>query len=104
MPLSAEQYQAARYEREMDERNRPLSDEELDAIMPTTGTTPFVGHLAVKLSMTMSYHSPFNEVNHKCLSHGLVQVLRKASICAVSALSVCVSICSSHLHVCMPAA
>lgn len=37
IPLSAEQYQTARYEREMDERNRPLSDEELDAIMPTAG-------------------------------------------------------------------
>ncbi len=37
VPLSAEQFQQARYERELDERNRPLSDEELDAIMPATG-------------------------------------------------------------------
>lgn len=52
VPLSAEQYQAARYEREMDDRNRPLSDEELDAIMPATGTAPFVAQLAVKLPIT----------------------------------------------------
>ena len=39
IPMSAEQYQQARYERELDERNRPLTDEELDAIMPPTGAT-----------------------------------------------------------------
>lgn len=37
VPLSAEQYQMARWEREMDERNRPLTDEELDAIIPKEG-------------------------------------------------------------------
>lgn len=41
--MSAEQYQQARLERELDERNRPLTDEELDAIMPTTGDRGFLG-------------------------------------------------------------
>lgn len=35
--MTAEQYQMARWEREMDERNRPLTDEELDAIIPKEG-------------------------------------------------------------------
>jgi Splicing factor 3B subunit 1 len=37
VPMTAEQYQMARWEREMDERNRPLTDEELDAIIPKEG-------------------------------------------------------------------
>lgn len=40
MPLGSmtpEQAQAVRWEREMDERNRPLSDEELDAMFPVEG-------------------------------------------------------------------
>ena len=37
MPISAEAYQAAKWEREIDDRNRPLSDEELDAILPPEG-------------------------------------------------------------------
>ncbi len=32
--MTPEQYQQARWEREIDERNRPLSDEELDAMLP----------------------------------------------------------------------
>ncbi len=35
--MSAEAYQAAKWEREIEERNRPLSDEELDAILPPEG-------------------------------------------------------------------
>lgn len=34
---TAEQYQAMRWEREVEERNRPLSDEELDAMLPCEG-------------------------------------------------------------------
>ena len=34
VPISAEQYQMARWEREIEERNRPLTDAELDAIIP----------------------------------------------------------------------
>ena len=37
VPMSAEAYQAAKWEREIEERNRPLSDEELDAILPPEG-------------------------------------------------------------------
>ena len=37
VPMSAEAYQAAKWEREIEERNRPLSDEELDAILPPDG-------------------------------------------------------------------
>jgi splicing factor 3B subunit 1 len=36
-PLTAEQHQAYRLEREIEERNRPLSDEELDAMLPSEG-------------------------------------------------------------------
>ncbi|CAL5222736.1 g5143 [Coccomyxa viridis] len=35
--LTAEQHQAFRLEREIEERNRPLSDEELDAMLPSEG-------------------------------------------------------------------
>ncbi|KAI7844119.1 hypothetical protein COHA_002257 [Chlorella ohadii] len=34
VPMTPEAYQQAKVEREMDERNRPLSDEELDAMLP----------------------------------------------------------------------
>ena len=34
VPLTPEQYQEMRLQREMWERNRPLSDEELDAMLP----------------------------------------------------------------------
>mmetsp|Transcript_13864 Transcript_13864/g.50490 ORF Transcript_13864/g.50490 Transcript_13864/m.50490 type:complete len:1279 (+) Transcript_13864:124-3960(+) len=37
VPMTPEQYQAARWERDIMERNRPLSDEELDAMFPTEG-------------------------------------------------------------------
>ncbi|BDA41401.1 Splicing factor 3B subunit 1 [Coccomyxa sp. Obi] len=37
VPLTAEQYQTMRMEREIEERNRFLSDEELDAMLPTEG-------------------------------------------------------------------
>lgn len=37
MPVSAEAYQAAKWEREIEDRNRPLSDEELDALLPPEG-------------------------------------------------------------------
>jgi splicing factor 3B subunit 1 len=40
MQLMTPEYMAAtRYEREIDERNRPLSDEELDAMFPQEGYT-----------------------------------------------------------------
>merc|ERR1719161_390836 len=35
--MTPEQMQAWRFDREMDDRNKPLSDEELDAVFPTTG-------------------------------------------------------------------
>ena len=35
--MTPEQMQAWRWERELDERNRPLSDEELDALFPQEG-------------------------------------------------------------------
>ena len=34
VPLTPEQYQQARWEREIEERNRPLTDEDLNAILP----------------------------------------------------------------------
>lgn len=35
--MTPEQRQVFRWEREIDERNRPLTDDELDAIMPKDG-------------------------------------------------------------------
>ncbi len=35
VPQTPEQMQAQRWEREIDERNRPLTDEELDAMFPS---------------------------------------------------------------------
>lgn len=35
--MTPEQVQAWRWEKELDERNRPLSDEELDALFPQDG-------------------------------------------------------------------
>lgn len=35
--MTPEQMQAWRWEQELDERNRPLSDEELDALFPQDG-------------------------------------------------------------------
>lgn len=37
IPMTPDQRQAFRWEREIDERNRPLTDDELDAIMPKDG-------------------------------------------------------------------
>ena len=37
IPMTPEQRQVFRWEREIDERNRPLTDDELDAIMPKDG-------------------------------------------------------------------
>ena len=37
VPLTPEQYNALRWEREVEERNRPLSDEELDSMLPSEG-------------------------------------------------------------------
>lgn len=37
MQLTAEQWQTQRWEREVEQRNRPLSDEELDSMMPVDG-------------------------------------------------------------------
>lgn len=34
VPMTPDMYQAARWEREIAERNRPLADEELDALLP----------------------------------------------------------------------
>ena len=36
-PMTPEQYNALRWEREVEERNRPLTDEELDAMLPSEG-------------------------------------------------------------------
>lgn len=35
--MTPEQYNLARWEKDIEERNRPLSDEELDAMFPTEG-------------------------------------------------------------------
>lgn len=35
MSMTPEQLQAYRWEREIDERNRPLSDDELEALFPS---------------------------------------------------------------------
>jgi len=35
--MTPEQVQAWRWEKELDERNRPLSDDELDALFPLVG-------------------------------------------------------------------
>ena len=37
IPQTPEQLQAQRWEREIDERNRPITDEELDALLPPQG-------------------------------------------------------------------
>jgi splicing factor 3B subunit 1 len=37
VPLTPEQYNALRWEREVEERNRPQTDEELDALLPSEG-------------------------------------------------------------------
>jgi len=36
-PMTPEQYNALRWEREVEERNKPLSDEDLDAMLPSDG-------------------------------------------------------------------
>ena len=36
-PMTPEQYNALRWEREVEERNRPLTDEDLDAMLPSEG-------------------------------------------------------------------
>ena len=37
VPLTPEQYQQMRYQREIEERNRPQTDEELDELLPSEG-------------------------------------------------------------------
>eukprot|EP00240_Pyramimonas_obovata_P000041 CAMPEP_0118921466 /NCGR_PEP_ID=MMETSP1169-20130426/734_1 /TAXON_ID=36882 /ORGANISM="Pyramimonas obovata, Strain CCMP722" /LENGTH=1306 /DNA_ID=CAMNT_0006862191 /DNA_START=153 /DNA_END=4073 /DNA_ORIENTATION=- len=37
VPMTPEQYNAQRWEREIEERNRPMTDEELDALLPSEG-------------------------------------------------------------------
>ena len=37
VPMTPEQMQARRWEKDIDERNRPMTDEELDAMFPTEG-------------------------------------------------------------------
>lgn len=46
MSMTPEQLQAWRWEREIDERNRPLSDEELDAMFPE-------GYKVIKVNMNV---------------------------------------------------
>jgi splicing factor 3B subunit 1 len=36
-PMTPEQYNAMRWEKEIDERNRPFADEELDSMLPSDG-------------------------------------------------------------------
>lgn len=48
MSMTPEQLQAWRWEREIDERNRPLTDEELDAMFPE----------GYKVSLFITFESP----------------------------------------------
>ena len=41
MSMTPEQLQAWRWEREIDERNRPLTDDELDAMFPEGYKVPY---------------------------------------------------------------
>lgn len=51
MSMTPEQLQAWRWEREIDERNRPLTDEELDAMFPE----------GYKVSLLIASESPMRE-------------------------------------------
>jgi splicing factor 3B subunit 1 len=51
VPLTPEQYNALRWEREVEERNRPMSDEELDALLPSEGykiLTPPMSYVPIR--------------------------------------------------------
>lgn len=50
MSMTPEQLQAWRWEREIDERNRPLTDEELDAMFPEGYKVRFWFRLAGRCS------------------------------------------------------
>ena len=54
--MSAEAYQAAKWEREIEDRNRPLSDEELDAILPPEGFKVCTGMLASTIPRSNAGH------------------------------------------------
>ena len=57
--MTPEQIQAYRWEKEIDERNRPLTDEELDAIFP------FDGYKVMRMSIKCSVCAYFrNSLMH----------------------------------------
>ena len=56
MSMTPEQLQAYTWQREIDERNRPLSDEELDSLFPE----------GYKVLQPPAGMSEFNRVNQKC--------------------------------------
>lgn len=54
MSMTPEQLQAWRWEREIDERNRPLTDEELDAMFPE----------GYKVGLFIALESPFGKTHY----------------------------------------
>ncbi|CAF2363411.1 unnamed protein product [Rotaria sp. Silwood2] len=77
VPMTPEQMQAYRWEREIDERNRPLSDEELDAmfppgykILPPPASYIPIRTPARKLTATPTPHSTFSGFHIQESAHG----------------------------------
>ena len=58
--MTPEQVQAWRWEKELDERNRPLSDEELDALFPQDGykVTHYLVFFSKSFLQYRSWHLP----------------------------------------------
>jgi len=69
--MTPEQLQAYRWEREIDERNRPLSDDELDAMFPPgyKVLTPPAGKMALLLILQNGHRvtKPIRKVITNCL-------------------------------------
>lgn len=98
--MSAEQYQMARWEREIEERNRPLSDEELNSIIPAEGyrimPEPPVHRVAVLLpsvppSLVLDSNSPemlHHSSNWSITTQGQVLLHRRS--------------CATHLTMLLP--
>lgn len=59
MSMTPEQLQAWRWEREIDERNRPLTDEELDAMFPEGYKVSMLFLLHLILQSKQSQHYIF---------------------------------------------
>ena len=67
MSMTPEQLQAYTWQREIDERNRPLSNEELDSLFPE----------GYKVLQPPAGMSQFNRVNQKCIYAWAFLIVRR---------------------------